>query len=414
LSQRAQEPHEVDAWHAEVAAQSPLLAALLGRDADARRRAGYADTLGEILRQPLTWEKTGDLVAAEATRLSAFLRETGLERGRGHLLLTGCGSSLHAGECAVAALRDGLGLGVSAVPAGDLLTHAEACLPPTGPTLLVSLARSGDSPESVAAVERVQALRPEARHLAVTCNREGRLAARLAADPRARVLILDEATNDRSLIMTGSFTNLALAAAALAYLDRAAALASDARVLSHAGRTLLARHAEPLMRLGAQSVRAAVVLGTGDRLGAAREAALKLTETTAGAVRTFAESFLGLRHGPMSAVHADTLVLAFLSPASPAREYERDLLLELRHKGLGATTIVVGAALDAALRESAALSIDLPAAPAFGCGPLGVVAAQVLAFSRCLALGLKPDAPSPDDVITRVVRGFRLYEASRE
>ena len=132
-----------------------------------------------------------------------------------------------------------------------------------------------------------------------------------------------------------------------------------------------------------------------------------------GAVRCFAESFLGLRHGPMSAVHADTLVLALLSPDSPAREYERDLLHELRRKGLGAPTIVVAPFPAEDLGQGASTSIVLPGPPPFGLELVDVVVAQILAFSRCLALGLAPDAPSRDGVITRVVCGFTLHEVPR-
>ena len=51
----------------------------------------------------------------------------------------------------------------------------------------------------------------------------------------------------------------------------------------------------------------------GINAGAAREASLKLLEMTEGRVRTLAETFLGLRHGPMSTVHGDTLIAGFLS-----------------------------------------------------------------------------------------------------
>jgi tagatose-6-phosphate ketose/aldose isomerase len=389
---------------------SPALAGLLARDPETQRAEGYADTLREILQQPETWERTGSQLAVEAPRLRAFLDQSGLGPGAGQVLLTGSGSSLFAAQCALGSLRRGLGTTVGAVAAGDLLTHPVDCLPAGQPLLFVSLARSGNSPESVAAVERVRTLRPDAHHLAITCNAHGRLAEELSQDPRALVLVLDERTHDRSLVMTSSFTNLALAASNAAIPDGAGTLERDVRALAESGRALLRDHAEEILTLGRRPFGAAVVLGTADRLGAAREGALKLTEMTAGAVRSSAESFLGLRHGPMSAVHSDTLLLALLSPGSPARDYERDLLDELRRKGLGGPVIVVGA--PPVEGPGNATCIALPDPPPIGLELLDVVVAQLLAFSRSLMLGLRPDAPSRDDVITRVVPGFKLYEVT--
>ena len=121
-------------------------------------------------------------------------------------MFTGSGSSVYAAECVAPWLQPRLGLPVSAVPAGLVLTHPEACLPPDGPFLVVSLARSGDSPESRAVVDWLLESRPLARHLFITCNREGALATAYAERPGVRVIVLDERTNDRSLVMTSSFT----------------------------------------------------------------------------------------------------------------------------------------------------------------------------------------------------------------
>ena len=77
---------------------------------------------------------------------------------------------------------------------------------------MVSIARSGDSPESMAVVERTHRLRPEVWHLAITCNARGGL----ATSPLVNSIILDPRTNDESLVMTSSFSNLLLAGLCLA------------------------------------------------------------------------------------------------------------------------------------------------------------------------------------------------------
>jgi tagatose-6-phosphate ketose/aldose isomerase len=153
--------------------------------------------------------------------------------------------------------------------------------------------------------------------------------------------------------------------------------------------------------------------GGGGGIASAREAALKMLEMNAGEVFTFAESYLGLRHGPMSAIRPDTLVVAFLSSDPLVRAYERDVLTELDHKGLGSGRVVVGSGVPAGIVASPdPLVLDGNA-----CAPcadedltlLDALVGQLLAFFRCLAGERRPDSPSEDSVITRVVSGFEIH-----
>ncbi len=169
-------------------------------------RRGYGHTLREIVQQPVTWTRPPP---ACADSLSSSLD------GVSAVVFTGSGSSVYAAECVAPCLQHGLGVPVSAVPAGLILTHPETCLPPTGPFLVVSLARSGNSPESRAVVDWLLESRPQARHLFITCNRDGALATSYRDRPDVRTIVLDEKTNDRSLVMTSSFTNMVLAGRAL-------------------------------------------------------------------------------------------------------------------------------------------------------------------------------------------------------
>ena len=264
---------------------------------------------------------------------------------------TGSGSSIYAAECAAPALQRALGVPVTAVPAGLILTHPDTCLPPSGRFLVVSLARSGNSPESRAVVDWLLESRPEARHLLITCNREGALATSYAGRPEVRRIVLDEKTNDRSLVMTSSFTNLVLAGLALA--GAAPAARARARGAGASGRGLLRERTDALAGVARSGFGSVVYLGSGCRLGSAREAALKMLEMNGGDVWTYAESYLGLRHGPMSAIRADTLVVAFLSSDPMVRAYERDLLSELDRKSLGAHRVVVGDGVPPVVASSA-------------------------------------------------------------
>ena len=376
---------------------------LLARPDAAQRAAGYADTLREILQQPDTWRATAGRLREEAARR---LLAQALAATDGPLVLTGSGSSMYIGECLAPLLQAGLGRETRAIAGGTLLTHWRGVLPPQ-PGLLVSLARSGDSPESCGAVDRLLASAPAWRHLVITCNAAGALATRYRDEPRVDALVLDERTNDRSLVMTSSFTNLLLAGAALAG-DPAYADAADAAASAVQG--TVERQADALAALARSGFDSAVYLGSGAAWGVAREGALKMLEMTGGEVVTMAETFLGLRHGPMSVVRESTLIVALLSSDPAVREYECDLLRELTRKGLGMTRLLVGEALPRDVAGPADLLVDLPRS---GRGELPAllaqaVAAQWLAFFACLQRGGKPDTPS-QGVLTRVVGEFALH-----
>lgn len=393
-----------------VATNPPSLSAELGRllagSAAEQRQAGYADTLREILQQPQTWRDSADLLAQPA--VAAVLSQALISRPE-HIVLTGSGSSVHVGECLAAVLQAALHIPCRAIPAGDLLTNLRGMLAP-GRGLIVSIARSGDSPESAAVVDSILTLAPACTHLIVTCNGSGRLATRYREEPRVRVLLLDPRTNDRSLVMTSSFTNMLLAGGALVQSE---AYAGHAAQAADSAQRVFDRHADVLAMMARKPFAATVFLGSGPALGAARESALKMLEMSGGAVATMAETFLGLRHGPMSALNRPSLVVAFLSGHENVRDYEYDLLRELEHKQLGLAHVIVGEGIPAGLIGAGDLAVDLPGYNSLGDTQrhmIDVVVGQLLAFFRCLHLGQKPDAPSAG-VLTRVVREFAIHPA---
>ncbi len=347
-----------------------------------QRERGYHHTLREILQQPATWLETADLVGRSAVSLA----------GEGPVLLTGSGSSHYIGESLEPVLARSLGRPVRAVPAGTLLTDGESYVFEGPPGTLVSFARSGDSPESCGVVDWFFERAPDWRQVLVTCNREGGLATRYAGRRTASLVLLPDRTNDRSLVMTSSFTNLWLAGRILG------GSIPDVASLARRAESLFESDVSSIYEAGASAFENAVYLGSGARYGAAREAALKMLEMTDGEVPTFAESFLGLRHGPMCALRETSLLVGFLSSEEPHRSYERDLLKELADKGVRPRTLLVGREGDVAfdLEDDDATALD-------------VVVGQLLGLFRSLALGLRPDAPSATGVISRVVRGFDIH-----
>jgi tagatose-6-phosphate ketose/aldose isomerase len=372
--------------------QHPLIAAEL------LRGGGHIFTLEEILQQPATWVNTCERLIAARASLQELLQ------GVQTLVLSGSGSSQFAGECVRTALRRGLGITVETIDGGTLLTHGVDAMPPARPALLVSLARSGNSPESCAAVSALLANDPETRHLILTCNGEGRLAGEHRGDPRVRAIVLDPRTNDRSLVMTSSFTNLVLAARFLGLLNDPNVYRGICNSLAESCRDLLQRYFGTFAEIGGAEFDRVVYLSTSPQRGAAHESSLKMLEMTAGRVATMAETYLGLRHGPMSFVHDRTLIVCFLS-GSP---YEDDLIRELNRKKLGCGKVLVGKRIDQDLLQPNDHAIEI-AGVKDDATLLHVVVGQVLAFFRCRKEGLKPDSPSEAGIISRVVEEFPIY-----
>ena len=406
---------ELLTWRRHVSSQVPAVAELLDATEDERAKSGYGHTIEEIVQQPVTWLDTAARAVEHRNALQLLLGRGGREAGIRSLMLSGSGSSLYAGECVAPALQSELAIPVRAVAGGDLLTNPHSAILPGRPSLLVSIARSGNSPESAGAVENLLQGEPECRHLFITCNENGRLAAGYRGDARTHAMILHERTNDRSLVMTSSFTNMVLAARSLGFLDRPAEYQEMVHRLRGVAGHLLIRHGQSLAEVARDDYGFALYLGAGCRLGAAREASLKMMEMSAGRTRTMVETYLGLRHGPMAAVHDDTLIVCLLSADALARAYEIDLIRELNRKKLGRRKVIVGEGIPTDLMRDSDVAVECPGINQVGdenVAVIDVLAGQLLALYHCLAIGLRPDSPSPGGIISRVVEDFRVHKSS--
>jgi tagatose-6-phosphate ketose/aldose isomerase len=348
-------------------------------------------TLEEIYRQPLLWPTTLENVRSASGRLQLPGK---LKQAR--VLLTGAGTSAYAASAVASAWPHAI-----AVPTTDLLLDAESYL--LGVDAVVSLARSGDSPESVAVVERVRALRPDILQFAIVCNKDGALS-RSALDG---LIFLDPRTNDKSLVMTSSFSNLVLAGLVLAQPDAVAASLDE---FSKHAASLLPGIDQACRRAAARIRDRIAVLSSSPLLGWAREAGLKTLEMTAGRFPLLTETYLGLRHGPMSFVKADTLVLCLLSSDPVRRLYEIDLLRELRAKKIGYLVGIADPATSEGLFDEVITAVVPHANDALRT-PFEILGPQLLGYHLSLGIGLNPDSPSPDGVINRVVQGVIIHQA---
>ncbi len=355
---------------------------------------GAGHTWAEIQQQPALWPTTAKRVQEGIARLQLQAR---LKDAR--VVITGAGTSAYAASAVAAAWSRSI-----AVPSTDLLLATDRYMEDA--TVLVSLARSGNSPESIAVVERVRRLRPDVWHLAVTCNPEGAL----ATSPLVNSIILDPRTNDKSLVMTSSFSNLLLAGLCLAKGDLMDSVIAAAAAEVQSKFTLINQKVADLASRVEDRV---LVLASVPLFGWAQEGALKVLEMTAGRFPVMDATYLGLRHGPMSFIRSDTTVLCLLSNDPVARLYEQDLVQELRSKKLGYLVGVCpyddGQSGTAQLFDEVIPSLT-PKSPDVLRTPFEILCLQLFGYHLSVRVGLNPDSPSPEGVINRVVQGVRIYK----
>jgi tagatose-6-phosphate ketose/aldose isomerase len=372
---------------------------------------GAAHTVREITQQPDLWREVDRIVAASRETLDAFLRPL-TARGDLRVVLTGAGTSAFAGRVLQPALARGLGRRVDAVATTALVADPRGCLAEDVPTLLVSFARSGDSPESVAATVLADRMLSEVHHLVITCNEQGRLAREHTGRPSSHVLLMPAAADDQGFAMTSSFTCMTLAALLAlggeAYTGVAERLA--AAVESITGKEAVDRTAGALVDRAPERI---VFLGSGSLKGLAEESALKVVELTGGALVTVADSSMGFRHGPKAVLNDRTVAVVYLSNDPYTRRYDLDIAAELRGNLPPRSVVTVSADLGDGTEGSgddAWLLPGLGGVPDVALALSAVVYAQLVALRASQARGLRPDNPFPAGEVNRVVAGVTLHE----
>lgn len=384
-----------------------MMTASLGYTPSELDEHGAEHTAREIFQQPELWREVGKTVASRRAETESFLN-TLLELPDLRIVLTGAGTSAFAGEILAPALGRQLGRRVDAVATTDIVSNPREAFAEDRPTLLVSFARSGDSPESVAATELADQCLTEVHHLVVTCNPAGELFRRHSGTVGSLVLLMPEGANDVGFAMTSSFTCMTLAT----WLTLAGTAADDglAERLAGAAEHALTTQGGVARALAERGYDRVVYLGSGSLAGLARESALKLLELSAGQVVSYFDSALGFRHGPKAVLDGRTLALVYLSNDEYTRKYDLDIADELR-RALGKENVLaIGAGTTGGLIDLDMLQIE-------GLDNIGdaalavplVVFAQLIGLHFSLALGRTPDNPFPSGDVNRVVKGVTIH-----
>ncbi|HEY0374880.1 MAG TPA: SIS domain-containing protein [Amnibacterium sp.] len=364
---------------------------------DTLPRAGSA-TEREILQQPAVWREAASRITARRAELDAFLAPL-LARPDLRIVLTGAGTSAFIGEVAAPFLTGRLRRRIDAIATTDLVADPVELLAEDLPTLLVSFARSGDSPESTAATALADRLLADVHHLVLTCDPRGALHRAHSGRDDSFVLEMPEQANDEGFAMTSSFSSMLLSA--LLALGGEA----DVEPLAAAAEWVIGQR-NRIESLAVREPQRIVWLGSGALTGLARESALKLLETAAGRIVAVHDSSLGFRHGPKALVDPATFVVVYASGDPYTRAYDLDIAAELR----------------AAIGDEAVLTVTAEPAdgealvlPGLEGVPDALLALPYAVFAQLFALhtsqhyGVPTDDPFPGGTVNRVVQGVTIH-----
>lgn len=372
-------------------------------------------TQNEIYQQPKIWEQTANKFFDEMSAIRDFVTKAAGQSDQ--VVFTGAGTSSFIGHSLSAAFSRRLKASCSSIPTTDIVTFPDYYFDRSRCYFIISFARSGKSPESVAALERADKCAKKCYHLIITCNGSGPLARYQSKNP-VKVFILPDSTDDKGLAMTGSYTSMLLSGlmSSLYSAGEAAIIKSQLDLSIRLTEKSLAQNREAIRSIAALKFKRAVFLGSGTLYGTALEAALKLQELTGGNIICKSDTFLGFRHGPKAVINEETLVVYFFNNTEYVKQYELDLVNGMKqggkalcHLGISEYPVKTGQ-LDYQLNifeEQNHLNTDFLALNF-------IVPAQMLGFFKSLYFGLNPDEPSLNGAISRVVEGVNIYPLTNQ
>lgn len=371
---------------------------------------GAQITTQEIKQQPELWLETVELYRKIKNDIQLFLETIHKKHGKVSVIFTGAGTSEYVGNTLLPyVLKNGdrEKYTFSSVATTDLVSAPYDFLFEDEPVVLVSFARSGNSPESVAAVELADHICKHAYHLFITCAPNGKLALMAENKNNAKLFLMPSASNDAGFAMTGSFTCMLLAATLV--FDTTPLNEKEAYVKASAtgGLEVIQRVSE-IETIATKDFNRIVYLGSGSLAGLAREAQLKILELTAGKIATNYDSSMGFRHGPKSFVNDKTLVCVFVHNHPYTRLYDMDILNEIYGDGITKHVFAIGQNIAFAGDKFSLDQQDI-LLPDVYLALVDIMVAQTIAVLSAFKCDNKPDTPSPSGTVNRVVKGVVIH-----
>ncbi len=261
--------------------------------------------------------------------------------------------------------------------------------------LLVSFARSGNSPESVEVVKLANEYTNTCKHLIVTCNSDGSLYKQY---PRESILLPSE-TNDLGFAMTNSFSTMLITSAVIFGID------IDIENLVYESKRIYYNFPyEKTLDFDFENI---VYLANSENVGLLNELKLKMVELTNGRFGYYSDQFLNFRHGPKSVLTKKSLIFMLTSNDPITNQYENDLVNEICNDKSDVMQVTFGNILENAdisvLINMSGLAKALCSVPCL----------QKMAVLKSIKEGINPDNPAPSGEVNRVVQGVIIHERTK-
>lgn len=381
------------------------------KSVDELKELGADITTAEIAQQPDLWEDTFQIYADNKAAIEKFLAEANaMAEGRTSVVFAGAGTSDYVGDTVAPYLRhagDTATYDFKPVATTDIVSAPRDFLGADEPTILVSFARSGNSPESLAAVNVARKYVKNIKFLNITCAPEGKLAVESEGDPDALTLLIPRA-NDKGFAMTGSYSCMALLSTLIFDTASDEQKLAWVRETARMGREVVARENEVGAFLAGDFDRV-TYLGSGSFVGLAQESQLKILELAHGLTATSWDSCMGYRHGPKSFVDDKTLVFVFVNNDAYTRQYDLDILNEIAGDEIAQKTIAVQQDCGTPFAGESFTFAGGEALPEAYLALPFVMVAQVVSLLNSVRVGNTPDTPSPSGTVNRVVKGVTIH-----
>ena len=391
-----------------------VISKLLGVEISKLEDCSGLNTAKEIIQQPDTWRESVKNLIKNKIEIKSFI-DSFLSKKEFRIILTGAGTSAFAGEVCEPYLTSLLNKRVEAIATTDLVASPKSYFIKDMPTLLISFARSGNSPESVHAVNLASQLVDDLYQIVITCNENGKLAKNTVNDEKSLLLLMPPQTNDLGFAMTSSFTTMVLNAMAVFNINNIENFSSDVDKLSNSVNDFIENNIEKVTSLANEDFERIVYLGSSTSKGIARESALKVLELTAGKVNASYDTPLGFRHGPKSVVDDETVSVIYISNDEYTRKYDLDLAKEMLAHKKNDKVVIVGDNIEEDILNKADYvfnveNINYTVENEVLLPLQQIIFGQMLSFLKSVNLGITPDNPCPTGEVNRVVQGVILHE----
>jgi glucosamine--fructose-6-phosphate aminotransferase (isomerizing) len=338
----------------------------------------------EIAEQP---EVLSRLLAPEHLARTRALADTIRERNPRFVLLAARGTSDHAALYAKYLVE--VSLGLPAGLASPSTMTAYGARPDLSDVLLLTVSQSGGSPDLVETVRTARA--GGATTLSVTNNPDSELAA--AAELHLDIL----AGPELAVAATKSYSAQLMALWLVIEMFRGGD-ASSAHAVPAAAQRLVARRAEVAdLASRYRFTDRLVTTGRGYSYPTAREAALKLMETSYVAAHAF--SGADLLHGPLAMIDHDHPVIAIV-PDGLGADAMRPVLERLAERG---ADVAVFGGNQSEHQGTVRFNFGAPEVSEELHPIIDIIPLQLMALEMTLARGFNPDAPRGLSKVTKTL-----------